>query len=240
MLELNQIICGDCITTMDAMPAESIDLVVTSPPYNLHKDKAGWGVGFHKNRKFTNYDIHDDAMPWPEYVEWQRHTLTAMMRVLKPTGAIFYNQKWRITNQLRSTIVDQITNGFPIRQIIIWSKNGGINHDDRWFLPTYEVIYMICKSNFKLLKKANVLGTVWKFNTERSNRGHPAPFPLDLPLNCIKSTNAEIVLDPFCGSGTTLLASKLLNRNYIGIDISEKYCNLSHKRVQQQRLEELT
>ena len=83
-----------------------------------------------------------------KYVAWQRESLTAMMRVLRNDGVIFYNHKWRVQGGLLQDRHD-IVEGFPVRQIIIWKRKGGINFNPGYFLPTYEVIYMICKPDFK-------------------------------------------------------------------------------------------
>jgi modification methylase len=224
---LNKIICADCLETMREMPDESIDLIVTSPPYNL-KNSSGRGLKhlpggkWKKPAMVKGYSDYGDAMPHKEYVAWQRDCLTEMMRILKDTGAIFYNHKWRVQNGLLQDRAD-IVGGFPVRQIIIWRRKGGINFNPYYFLPTYEVIYLIAKPQFKLAPKASSHGDVWEFTQERNNN-HPAPFPIDLPKRCIESTDAETVLDPFSGSGTTAVAAKQLGVNYIGIDISPEYC----------------
>ncbi|EMN6591983.1 site-specific DNA-methyltransferase, partial [Escherichia coli] len=152
-------------------------------------------------------------------------------RVIKDDGAIFYNHKWRVQKGLiqdRHDIVD----GFPVRQIIIWQRNGGFNFNPGYFVPTYEVIYMITKPNFKLAKGANSHGDVWQIG-QAKNIDHPAPFPIELIERVISSTNANIILDPFMGSGTTALAAKKLDRNYIGIEISQEYCDYAQKRISQ-------
>ena len=145
----NKVHCGDCLTLMDAMPASSIDTIITSPPYNLRNSigngmKNGNGGKWPKAALMQGYETHEDTMPHKEYVQWQRNALTAMMRVLKDTGAIFYNHKWRIQGGVLQDRAD-IVSGFPVRQIIIWKRNGGINFNPGHFLPTYEVIYLICK-----------------------------------------------------------------------------------------------
>jgi len=124
---------------------------------------------------------------------------------------------------------NDIVSGFPVRQIIIWRRKGGINFNPGYFLPTYEVIYLIAKPKFKLAPKANSYGDIWEFCQEMNNP-HPAPFPVDLIERIISCTNAEIVLDPFMGSGTTAIAARNQNRDFIGIDISEKYCMMARKR----------
>ena len=101
-------------------------------------------------------------MPHEKYVEWQIKCLNEMYRVLKNDGAIFYNHKWRVQNGLLQDRYD-IVGKFPVRQIIIWKRKGGINFNAGYFLPTYEVIYLIAKPDFKLASKANACGDVWEF-----------------------------------------------------------------------------
>jgi site-specific DNA-methyltransferase (adenine-specific) len=235
---LNKVHCGDTIELMDKMPAASIDLIVTSPPYNL-RNSTGNGMkdargGKWKNAQLVNgYEDHDDDMPHDEYVSWQRNCLTAMMRVLREDGAIFYNHKWRVQNGVMQDRHD-IVQGFPVRQIIIWKRSGGINFNPGYFLPTYEVIYLICKPDFKLAPKANAIGDVW-FIPQESNNPHPAPFPVELAQRCIQSTTGKIVLDPFMGSGTTAIASEVCGRDWIGIELSKDYCKLARERIEAQR-----
>jgi site-specific DNA-methyltransferase (adenine-specific) len=101
----NKIICGDTLNVMRQMPDASIDLIVTSPPYNLKNStgngmKAGTKSGRWANNPLQNgYAHHNDEMPHNEYVVWQQDCLTEMMRLLKDTGAIFYNHKGRIQSE---------------------------------------------------------------------------------------------------------------------------------------------
>lgn len=231
---LNRVHHVDCLDFMRMMPPESVDLFVTSPPYNLRNStgngmKDGRGGKWARAALVDGYDGHDDAMPHQEYVAWQRDCLTAMLRLLKPDGAIFYNHKWRVQSGLlqdRSDILD----GFPVRQIIIWQRDGGINFNPGYFLPTYEVIYLICKPEFRLVPKANAQGDVWRIPQEVNNP-HPAPFPVELVQRCIASTNAQLVCDPFMGSGQTAIAAEALGRNWIGMEISQTYCELANERI---------
>lgn len=231
---INKIICEDCLKVMKQMPDSCIDLIVTSPPYNL-KNSTGNGMKDGRGGKWANarlingYSHYDDNMPQDEYDKWQRTCLKEMFRLIKDDGAIFYNHKWRVQDGLLQDR-QKIVNGFPVRQIIIWKRKGGINFNAGYFLPTYEVIYLIPKLNFKLVKKANARGDVWEF-TQEMNNPHPAPFPEALIERIISSTDAKIILDPFIGSGTTALVAKKLNRNFIGIDISPEYCDMAEKRL---------
>ena len=236
---LNKIICGNCLEVMKSMPDESIDLVVTSPPYNL-KNSTGNGMKDGRGGKWSNaslingYSHYDDNIPHDEYAKWQRECLTEMLRLINNDGAIFYNHKWRVQAGLLQDRQD-IVQGFPVRQIIIWRRKGGINFNKSYFLPTYEVIYLIAKPNFKLAPKANAHGDVWEFTQEMKN-GHPAPFPVQLIDRIIASTDAKIVLDPFMGSGTTAITAMGNKRDYIGIDISPDYCKMAEKRIEKNKI----
>lgn len=231
---LDKIICGRCEEVMKKIPDNSIDLVVTSPPYNL-KNSTGNGMKCGNGGKWSNaalikgYDNYDDCMPYDKYVKWQRDCLTEMFRVIKDNGAIFYNHKWRVQDGLLQDR-HEILSGFPVRQIIIWKRKGGINFNTGYFLPTYEVIYLIAKPDFKLAPKSNHYGDVWEF-TQELNNSHPAPFPVALIDRIISSTTAKIILDPFMGSGTTAVVAAGLNRNYIGIEISPEYCKQAESRI---------
>ena len=232
---INTIICGDCLDTMRKMPDKCVDLVVTSPPYNLKNSTGNCMKPCTTSGKWANaalqngYSHYDDCIPFDKYNQWQHDCLQEMWRLIKDDGAIFYNHKWRVQNGL---IQDrrEIVQDFPIRQIIIWKRKGGINFNPGYFLPTYEVIYLIAKPDFKLVPKANAVGDVWEFGQELKNE-HPAPFPVALIDRIISSTNAEIVLDPFMGSGTTAVSALKNNRNFIGIELSPDYCRMAENRI---------
>ena len=231
---MNKFLCGDTVQTLKQIPDESLDLAITSPPYNI-KNSTGNGLKDGRGGKWASaaliegYATYNDNMPHKKYVKWQREVLTEIMRILKPTGAFFYNHKWRVQAGLIQDRQD-IVQDFPVRQIIIWQRAGGINFNKGYFLPTYEVIYMIAKPAFKLAPKANAVGDIWTFPQEMNNK-HPAAFPVALIDRIISSTKAKTVIDPFMGSGTTALSAKKLKRNFIGIDIAKEYCKLARERL---------
>jgi modification methylase len=156
-----------------------------------------------------------------------------MFRLIKNDGAIFYNHKWRVQDGLMQNRNDIIRN-LPVRQIIIWRRKGGINFNPGYFLPTYEVIYLIPKPQFKLAPKANAVGDVWEFTQEMNNE-HPAPFPVALIDRIISSTTAQLILDPFSGSGTTAVTAMGLSRHFIGIELSPDYCKSSEERIERNK-----
>lgn len=231
---LNKIICGDTLQVMSKMPDCLVDLIITSPPYNI-KNSTGNGLKDGRGGKWANaklqngYSHYNDCMPHDRYVEWQRKCLSEMLRLIPEEGAIFYNHKWRVQSGLLQDRQD-IVNGFPVRQIIIWRRKGGLNFNAGYFLPTYEVIYLIAKPKFKLVSKANAFGDIWEFTQEMKNE-HPAAFPVKLIDRIVTSTNSKVIFDPFMGSGTTAISAINNHRDYIGIDISPEYCKMAEDRI---------
>lgn len=231
---INNILVGDALEMMKKLPDGCADIAITSPPYNL-KNSTGNGMKDGRGGKWSNaalidgYSGYNDNMPHDEYVVWQRECLSEMMRIVSDDGAIFYNHKWRVQAGLLQDRSD-IVKDFPVRQIIIWRRKGGFNFNPGYFVPTYEVIYMIAKKGFRLAKGGNSHGDVWEFTQEQKNP-HPAPFPVALINRVISSTNAKTVLDPFMGSGTTAISAITNKRNYIGIELSEKYVEQANERI---------
>ena len=237
-LPLDSIICGDCLQSLRELPDNSIDLIITSPPYNIRhtmkkdpktrgpNDKGNW-----KNADLIikGYDNYKDDLDPREYVRWQQDILKECFRVIKDDGAIFYNHKYKINNGLLIDHSD-ILQGLPVRQIIIWKRAGNPFFHDTFFLQVYEVIYMIAKPKFRLIPHANAVGDVWDIPQE-ANTPHPAPFPVEIPRRIIQSTSADVVLDPFMGSGSTGVAAKQLGRHYIGFELSPKYCEMARERI---------
>lgn len=198
---VNKIIHGDCLEVMKTMPDKSIDIIITSPPYNL-LNSTGNGLKKNTNRgKWKNaaikqgYMEYEDNMPYPEYIKWQQKCIKEMHRLIKDDGAIFYNNKNRVQNGLlqdRREIVKDV----PLRQIITWKRCGAINFNPGYFLPTTEQIYLICNKSFKLASGANKWTDVWEIKQEMKNP-HPAPFPEELIDRIVASTTGQIILDPF-------------------------------------------
>jgi len=240
MLEeyLNKIINADCMDVLKKLPDSSIDVVVTSPPYNL-KNSTGNGMKDGRGGKWANaalidgYENYDDCMPAEEYAKWQHEVLMELVRIIKDDGAIFYNHKWRVQAGLIQDRRD-IVYDVPLRQIIIWKRKGGINFNAGYFLPTYEVIYLIAKKDFKLAPHTNSYGDVWEIMQEQRN-DHPAPFPVELIDRIVSSTTGQIILDPFMGSGTTAVVAAGLGRDFIGIEKSAKYCEAALARLEKNK-----
>ena len=232
---LNKIIHGDCLEVMRVLPDKCVDIVITSPPYNLLNSsgnglKKNTNCGKWKNAAIKNgYAEYDDNMPYADYIAWQRSCVAEMCRLIRDDGAIFYNNKNRVQNGLLEDR-GEILRGFPLRQIIIWKRSGAINFNAGYFLPTTEQIYLLCNRAFKLAKGANKLTDVWEVTQEMKNP-HPAPFPEALIDRIVSSTTGQIILDPFAGSGTTAICAKKFGRNFILIEKSLKYCEMAQTRL---------
>lgn len=234
---------GDCLELLPALG--TADLIFTSPPFNLGittgggfghwKDgqtRGGQGKWGGTNANGITYTDHDDAMPPAEYEDWQRDVLRACWAQLTDRGAIFYNHKPRV--QASTLWLPLALNpGLPLRQVIVWARAGGMNFAPTHYVPTHEWIMVFAKPAFRLKNKgASGIGDVWRVNQEPSD--HPAPFPLGLPARAIESTAPGLVMDPFAGSGTTLRAAKDSGVRAIGIEISERYCEMAAKRLAQE------
>lgn len=231
VMEVNKIIVGDCLEVTQDWPDNCVDLVFTSPPYNLGNVKKNSFYACAKNKEITIfYDNHNDNMPTAEYVGWQQKIIRELVRVTKTTGAIFYNHKPRTWNG----IYDDRKNLIPcnIRQEIVWDRCGGVNFAGTFFLPTTERIFIIAGKDWKPNKEYLGWGEVWRIAPE-TNSPHPAPFPLALAKRVVLSSSKkdDLIYDCYSGSGTTCVAAKKLGRRYIGIDISEKYCEIARMRL---------
>lgn len=232
---LDTIIQGDALEVMSRMPKDLVQVALTSPPYNLRNStgngmKAAKASGKWLSAKLQlGYSNHGDDMPDDQYIAWQRQIIATILELLPQDGALFYNHKRRIqANSLQDR--DEIVRGFPVRQIIVWDRMGGMNHNPGYFVPSHELLYLIAKPKFTLSDQGRKHPDVWRIHPDRNNP-HPAPFPLELARRAIASTDAQVILDPFMGSGTTGLAAVSLQRHFVGIDISSEYCQMAAARI---------
>lgn len=234
---------GDCREVLPTL--DQFDIAFTSPPYNLNcvtkpgggfdglKPGTGRAGKWHGGALANGYADFGDDMPMGEYDDWQRDCLRLLWAHV---DAIFYNHKPRpwlgeILLPLR------LNPGLPLRQIIIWARAGGINASPSHYTPTHEWIMLLADPEWRLKSKAaSMVGDVWRVPAA-SNTEHPAPFPLALPARAIETTGAQSVIDPFMGSGTTLRAAKDAGIRAIGIEISERYCEIAVQRLAQGVLE---
>lgn len=241
MLQLNQIYNVDCIDGLKQLDDESIDLIITSPPYNKGiNGKNNKGSKWNKTIDY-NGDINNDSLPEEEYQQWQIDILNECFRVLKKDGSMFYNHKNRIhsgNGEIISPYKWLFQTNFKIRQEIIWDRGSTQNVNRRRYLPTTELIFWLTKSKtpiFDRLQDTVYKNEVWRFNCEKDN-SHPAPYPIDLPdniIHCVKCNRRLTILDPFMGSGTTAIAAIKNDCDYIGFEKFQQYIDLSNERIKQ-------
>lgn len=225
---------GDCMDVMDDIG--SVDLVVTSPPYNLNKRySSGGGTAICSKMTKKYEDWYSDDMPEQEYVKWQKDVLSKLANVC--VGSIFYNHKiryaWHNRNKHRTPSNCyhpwDIVSDFPVWSEIIWDRGSPDKPNFRYRLQ-HEYIYQIKKP--KVSRGQSGYGSaIWRIRPDSS--GHVCSFPIEIPLRCIEDCSdlGDLVLDPFCGSGTTLLAARSLKRKSIGIEREERYCEMTAQRL---------
>lgn len=233
----------DFLNTARLAPS-SIDLIVTSPPYNVGID----------------YITHNDANEYESYLEFSKRWLTKSYEVSRPDGRLCMNIPLDKNKGGQQSVCADLTHiakqiGWHYHSTIIWNE-GNISRRTAWgswmsasapfVIAPVEVIVVMYKEHWKKHKRPSQKSDiernefmawtngVWTFNGESKKKvGHPAPFPRELPKRCIKlfSFVGEIVLDPFMGSGTTLLEAYANQRQGIGFDIALDYCRLAQKRL---------
>jgi len=213
----------DAILGMKELEDNSIDCIITSPPYN----KYGLSKFGHRKIKYKGYT---DDMTEDHYQEWQIEVLNEFSRILKPGGSVFYNHKNRRVNCREWTPHDWITKSkLNLYQTIIWNRNQSPSIFNTFLLPTYEYVFWMTKERKtpKVYRsRLDTIKDIWNITPSRS-KIHPATFPEKLVENCLLLTTNEgdIVLDPFAGVGTTLSVCDRLGRRSIGFDITE-YINM--------------
>lgn len=248
------LIQGDCIARMEQLPADCVDAVVTSPPYNL-------GIG---------YRSYHDRRPREDYLDWLHEVGKAVQRVLKPGGSFFLNIGSTSADPWVSLEVAAAMRGlFALQNHIVWVKSVSIGEDTvghfkpigshRFLNQNHEAIFHFThdgavpvdrlavgvpyKDKTNIARRGHAqdrrcAGNVWfiPYETVRSKSqkfNHPAGFPVGLPERCIRLHGVDdaVVLDPFMGAGSTLIAADRLGCRGIGIDLDEMYVDTAAKRL---------
>ncbi len=225
---------------MEELPDSSVHLMVTSPPYNVGKD-------------------YDQDMSLDEYLEFLYTVFQEVYRVLVPGGRLAINvaglgrKPYIPLHHLVGMLLTEI--GFIMRGEIIWYKAAAGASSTAWgtwkspknpvLRDFHEYILVFSKDSLSLpdrgkepdIRREEFLAwtsSVWTFPPERAKRvGHPAPFPEELPYRLIKlyTYPGDVVLDPFAGSGTTLVVAKRLKRHFVGYEIKKEYTDIALKRL---------
>ena len=236
------------ILKFEGIPHKSIDLIVTSPPYNVDID----------------YGSSNDNMPYSEYLSFTRMWLRKCYDYAKDGGRLCLNvplDKSKGGKRLLSVDIVKAAQdvGWSYRSIILWNQ-GNMARRTAWgswlsaiapnIITPIEVIIIFYKKSWKR-RKDNPFNDItkeefikwtngaWNFpySSKKEAGGHPAPFPVELPRRCIKlfSLVGDTILDPFSGSGSTLIAAQKTSRKAIGVDIDKTYCNIAIERLCGQR-----
>lgn len=237
------VIVNDDFLTTDFVMEGSIDLIITSPPYNVD----------------IRYNSYDDQIPYDAYLEFTEKWLYKAYKLLKDDGRFCLNIPLdKNKGGQQSVYADIITIakriGFKYHSTIVWNEQN-ISRRTAWgswlsatapyVIAPVEMIAVLYKNKWKKSstnKRSDITreeflewtNGVWTFMGESKMKvGHPAPFPIELPKRCIKlfSFVGDTVLDPFLGSGSTLIACALTNRKGIGIEIDKSYCELAKNRL---------
>lgn len=237
---LNKVICASC-ENMKELPNNCVDLMITSPPYNVSKE-------------------YDEDLSLQEYLQLLQNVFMETYRVLVNGGRACVN----IANIGRKPYIPlsdfvskiMIDIGFSMRGEIIWNKASSASPSTAWgswqsasnpiLRDVHEYILVFSKGDYKREKgkKENTIAkedfiqwtkSIWTMNAESAKRiGHPAPFPEELPYRLIQlySFKEDVILDPFMGSGTTAVAALKSSRNFVGYEINKDYVYLANKRIE--------
>ena len=226
-----------------SVPDNSVDLIVTSPPYNVD----------------IKYNSHNDTMSYADYLDFTREWLAKCYTLVKEDGRFCLNIPLGKNKGGQQSVYADVTGiakgvGFRYHSTIIWNEQN-ISRRTAWgswlsatapyVIAPVEVIVVLYKKHWKKTSGSRVSDTskeefmawtngVWEFGGESKKRvGHPAPFPVELPRRCIKlfSFVGDTVLDPFLGSGSALIACLQTGRQGIGVEIDSRYCELAKRRL---------
>jgi site-specific DNA-methyltransferase (adenine-specific) len=235
------LIQGDCLAVLKSIPNNSIDLVVTSPPYNIGID----------------YEVYKDNLEWNKYFEWCKEWLIELKRIIKNDGRICINHYLSLGNSKErvsplmelNTIAKEI--GLKHHSVAVWfdrtlakrtAWGSWLNASAPYINSPNEGILFLYKNNWKKDNKGistinkelfiKLTRGIWEIPTDRK-RLTKATFPEELPFNCIQllSYKNDIVLDCFLGSGTTGKVAIENNRRFIGIELNKNYFNIASKRI---------
>jgi modification methylase len=227
---MNKVIQGDCLEVMKTMADKSVDMVLTSPPYNIgkmHSNQLQYGT-------YAGNDVEE-----VDYQVWQTNFLRECFRVLKDDGSVFYNHKIRIKNKIAIHPLAWIfRTNFILKQEIVWDMGKSANSDKIRFFPYSERIYWLVKNKETKVNNIKNLSDVWRVVPKhtRKETGHIAVMPVEIAENIISATDYQTILDPFAGSGTTGVACQNLNRNYILIEKEPEYIDIINKRLNNETL----
>lgn len=238
-MKINQIHNIDCLEGLKRLKDDSVDLVFTSPPYNMNLRVRN---GKYCSRQIvkeisTKYNSFDDNLPMEEYFEFNKKVIEECLRV---SDLVFYNVQI-LTGNKRALF--KLIGHFneQLKEVIVWDKINAQPAIQQLVMNSqFELILVFDKNNsiVRQFKNGNfergTLSNLWSIKRgKKINKNHGAVFPEQLAEKVIKnfSKEGDLILDPFIGTGTTAKVSKDLKRDFIGFELSEEYCEVAQERV---------
>lgn len=215
--EDNQLHQGNCLEILNSLPDNSIDMVLSDPPY---------GIDFVSNHRIDKYkEIANDN---EDMVVLLDKVLQLLDIKMKDNASLYLFSSWKVID----VVLLLIKKYFRVKNLLVWNKNNWSMGDLNNYAEKYEFIIYADKGNHKLVSDKRPLN-VLDYN-RTTNKFHPTEKPTDLLEYLIKQSTIEneLICDPFMGSGSTILAGKNTNRKYIGIEINEDYYNTACGRLQ--------
>ena len=249
MLELNKIYNMDCLEGMKQIDNNSVDLILTDPPYNTGMSPKNTSpinhptVMFKKKSPDRLGNFFDDDLSSEKYQKLVIGSCIEFQRILKKNHAGYIFINWK---QLGTWINSLEKVGLKVKNVIVWDKIvHGLNYQN--YAYTYELIIFFIKGEFfPNNKQGKYYKDVWniqrKIDTQNNKEHHETVKNIKiirLPL-IHASKGGDLILDPFIGSGTTAVACKQLNRKFIGFEISPEYCKIANQRLEQGNLNTFT
>lgn len=218
---VNQVHCADCLEFLQKIPDGNVDLAVCDFPYEIQSG-AGW---FTKDRKYIK-----DIMKSNLSKGFETNVLNELKRVLRKFNGYFFCNKAQLKQYL-----DFIYQNNYLFDLLVWHKNNPSPLAQNKYLSDTEYIFFIREQGVKLYTNYETGKKFFITNIEKNNFEHATVKPVNIIQVLIQNSSVEkdIIIDPMCGSGSHLVACQSLGRNFIGCDISEKYCEIARQRLRQ-------
>jgi len=241
---LDQIFNENCLETLKRIPDASVNVVVTSPPYNMNLRIRN---GVYTSRQIvkeisTKYDGFSDNLPIDDFYRFHSEVLRELLRV---SNLVFYNIQI-VTGSKRAFFKMIGDFSDKLKDIIIWDKGNGQPAMQEQVLNRRSELVLVFENDYPISRqfrsatfKRGTLDDVWLIKRERKKGvvNHGATFPEELLITILKNFSKEndVVYDPFLGTGTTAIVAKMMNRRYIGSELSKEYFEISKKKLKEER-----